>query len=82
MYILKNKSDVVQATEKFLPDTAPFGKVERIRSDNGLELMGKNYQALLRRNGIKHETSAPYSPHQNCTAERTGAPHSTWQGVC
>ena len=30
----------------------------------------KGYQVLLRRNRIRHETSAPYSPHQNGTAER------------
>lgn len=44
---LKNKSDTVQATEKFLADSAPYGKVKRSRSDNGLEFTGKNYQALL-----------------------------------
>lgn len=32
--------------------------------------MSKNYQELLRGNNNKHETSAPYSPHQNGTAER------------
>lgn len=66
----KYKCDVVQATEKFLADTAHYGRVKRIRSDNALEFMGKSYQALLSKNGIKHERSAPYSPHQNGTAER------------
>lgn len=69
VYYLKNKSDTVQATEKFLADTAPYGKIKCVRSDNGAEFMGKNYQELLSKNGIKHETSAPYSPHQNSTAE-------------
>ena len=70
VYFLKNKSDTVEATEKFLADTAPYGKIKCIRSDNGTEFTGKHYQALLSRNGIRHETSAPYSPHQNGTAER------------
>lgn len=70
VYFLKNKSDTVQATEKFLADTAPYGKMECIRSDNGTEFMGKNYQALLSSNGIRHETSAPCFPHQNGTAEQ------------
>ncbi len=70
VYFLKQKSGTVQAREKFLADTAPYGKVKRIRSDNGAELVGKAYQTLLRKNGIKHETSAPYSPHQNGTAKR------------
>lgn len=58
------------ATEKFLADMAPYGKVKCIRSDNGTEFTGSEYQALLSRSGIRHETSAPYSPHQNGTAER------------
>lgn len=32
--------------------------------------MSKDFQTLLRENSIKHEMSAPYSPHQNGTAER------------
>lgn len=35
VYFLKHKSDTVEATEKFLADAAPFGKIKRIRSDNG-----------------------------------------------
>ena len=70
VYFLKQKSDTLEATEKFLADVAPFGKVKRIRSDNGTEFTGKYFKALLRRNSIRHETSAPYSPHQNGTVER------------
>ncbi len=40
------------------------------RSDNGTEFMSRDFQALLTKNKIRHETSAPYSPHQNGTAER------------
>ena len=36
-YLLKAKSDTVAATEKFLADCAPFGRVLRLRSDNGTE---------------------------------------------
>lgn len=70
VYFLKHKSDTVDATERFLADMAPYGNVTCIRSDNGTEFTGQGYQALLRRNRIRHETSAPYSPHQNGTAER------------
>ena len=70
IYFLKNKSDTVEATEKFLADTANIGKVKCIRSDMGTEYTSSAFQTLLRKNQIKHETSAPYSPHQNGTAER------------
>lgn len=69
-YFLKAKSDTARATEKFLADTAPYGRVKTIRSDNGTEYTGKEFQGLLRENMISHQTSAPYSPHQNGTAER------------
>lgn len=41
-----------------------------IRSDNGTEFTGQEFQSLLSKNSIRHEFSAPYSPHQNGTAER------------
>ena len=37
IYILRQKSDTLEATEKFLADAAPYGKVMRLRSDNGGE---------------------------------------------
>ena len=69
-YFLKKKSNTVQAMEKFLADCSPFGKVKCLRSDNGSEFMSEAFQSLLRKKGIRHETSCPYSPHQNGTAER------------
>ena len=70
VYFLKSKSDTVAATEKFLADCAPFGDVKCIRSDNSSEFTSVEYETLLRKNRIKHETSAPYSAHQNGVAER------------
>ena len=70
IYFLKQKSDTVEATERFLADIAPFGRVKRIRSDNGTEFTSRKFRSLLRINSIKHETSVPYSPHQNGTVER------------
>ena len=70
VYFLKQKSDTIDATRKFLADVVPFGTVRRIRSDNGTKFTGHNFQSLLREHTIKHETSAPYSPHQNGTVER------------
>lgn len=69
VYFLKKKSDTVLATEKFLADISPNGTVKCVRSDNGTEYMCKEFQTLMRKNNIRHETSVPYSPHQNGTAE-------------
>ena len=70
VYLLKNKSDVTLATRKYLADMAPYGKVKKIRSDNGGEFVSREFKDLMIENQIKHETSAPRSPHQNGTAER------------
>ena len=71
IYFLRAKSDCAAATEKFLADCAPFGNVKTIRSDNGTEFTSKEFESLLVKNQIRHEKSAPYSPHQNGTVERT-----------
>ena len=70
VYFLKNKSDATRATEQFLADTAPYCSVKQLRSDNGGEYISEEFKSLLFKNHIKHETSAPYSLHQNGTAER------------
>ena len=70
-YFLKQKSNTVEATGKYLADCAPYGKIKRLSSDNGTEFTSNEFEALMASNGIHHEKSAPYSPHQNGTAERT-----------
>ena len=71
LYFLKQKSDTVRATEKFLADVSPFADVKRIRSDQGGEFISEAFESLLIRNKIKHERSCPHSPHQNGTVERS-----------
>ena len=71
VYFLKKKSDAVLATKKFIADMAPFGKIKKIRSDNGGEYTSKEYEEVMLDNGIRHEYSSPRSPHQNGTAERS-----------
>ena len=69
-YLLKNKSDILCATEKFLADSFAYGKIKCIRSDNDSEFISQAFRSLLTKNKIKYETLAPYSLHQNVTAER------------
>ena len=44
--------------------------VQRLRSDNGGEFISNEFCEILLKNSIKHEKSAPHSPHQNGTVER------------
>lgn len=71
LLFLKQKSDTVKATEKFISDVAPYGKIKFIRTDNGGEYISDDFNNLLVKNKIKHTYTCPYSPHQNGTAERS-----------
>ena len=52
VYFLKHKSNAVRATEQFLSDTAPYGTVKRLRSDNRGEYISKEFKFLLLKNHI------------------------------
>jgi transposase InsO family protein len=71
LYPLKRKSDAVKCLKLFLADSKKYGAVKALRSDNGTEYVNKEFQDVLLDNGIEHQTSAPYSPHQNGRAERS-----------
>ena len=70
VYFLKQNSDTAETTARFLADVAPYGTVKCIRSNDGHEFTCKKFRSLLVKNQIKHEKSAPYSPHQNGTVKR------------
>jgi hypothetical protein len=44
--------------------------VKRIRSNNGGEYMGKEFQDICAKSGIVHQTTSPYTPEHNGIAER------------
>ena len=71
LYFLRNKADATSATARFLADIAPYGNIKRLRTDQGGEYTSKDFRELMVKNKIKHEMSAPYSSHQNGTAERS-----------
>ena len=70
IYFLRVKDDAVDALKQFLADCAPFGKVKRLRADNGGEYLSQEFKNVLIEREIKWESSAPYCPSQNGTAER------------
>ena len=69
-YFLRLKSDSTNALKQFFADSAPFGTMKRLRTDNGGEYVSEEFKVLLTDHGVKYELSAPYCPHQNGTAER------------
>ena len=70
VYPLKRKSDAVKCLKLFLADSKKYGAVKALRSDNGTEYVNQEFLDVLLERGIAHQTSAPYSPHQNGCAER------------
>ena len=71
VYTMQDKTGVPYAFEKFLQFAARFGKVNRIRTDEGPEYKSNAFEELCRRHSIHHEFSVPYTPSMNGTAERS-----------
>ena len=73
IYPLKGKT-TVEVVERFKEykaevETQTGKQIKRLRTDGGGEYQG-SVRAYLKRSGIIHETTAPYSPEQNGVAER------------
>ncbi|CAI7794055.1 unnamed protein product [Closterium sp. NIES-54] len=45
-------------------------KLKVIRTDNGGEFIGADFESLLKKKGIQHQLMVPYNPQQNGVAER------------
>lgn len=45
-------------------------RILTLRSDNGTEYTNSEMQVFLRKSGIVHQTTVPYTPEQNGVAER------------
>ncbi|KAK7501729.1 hypothetical protein BaRGS_00007160 [Batillaria attramentaria] len=59
VYFMKTKDETVKVTERFIADSAPYGKIQTMRMDNGTEFTCKEFKNLMVRNKIKQEFSAP-----------------------
>ena len=71
-YLMHRKSEVFHhfQTYKAMMENQTGKKIKRFRSDNGGEYVSRNFDNFLANAGIRHETTAPYTPEQNGVAER------------
>ncbi|CAI5517404.1 unnamed protein product [Closterium sp. Naga37s-1] len=73
VYSLKTKGEVAAAVLKeWMPRAQRESghKVKVIRTDNGREFIGNEFEAVLKKKGIQHQLTVPYNPQQNGVAER------------
>ena len=69
--VIPMPSITAERTINFLRDIfARFGLPEHIVTDNGPMFVSREFKDFLRKNGIKHSTSAPYHPATRGLAER------------
>lgn len=69
---MKEKSEVFKFFKQYVQrvEVEMGHAVNTIRSDNGGELIGGDFEDWMKQKGIRHETSAPYTPQQNGVSER------------
>ncbi|CAI7799110.1 unnamed protein product [Closterium sp. NIES-54] len=73
VYPLKTKGEVAAAVLKeWMPRAQRESghKVKVIRTDNGGEFIGADFEAVLKKKGIQHQLTVPYNPQQNGMGER------------
>lgn len=71
-YFLRNKSDVYDTFLQFknFVENQTERKIKILRTDNGGEYLPEKFDALIKKAGIQHQLTAPYTPQQNGVAER------------
>ncbi|CAI7897616.1 unnamed protein product, partial [Closterium sp. NIES-54] len=73
VYPLKTKGEVAAAVLKeWMPRAQRESghKVKVIRTNNGAEFIGADFEAVLKKKGTEHQLTVPYNPQQNGVAER------------
>ena len=72
VYLLKTKDQVFKRflEWKAMVENDSGRKLKVLRSDNGSEYTGKQFQEYLKSEGVRHELTVPKTPQQNGVAER------------
>lgn len=71
-YFLKSKDEVSTAFQEFKAqmENETGLTIKTLRTDNGGEFVNNTMRTFLKKHGIKHELTVPYTPEQNGVAER------------
>ena len=67
---MHSKTTTSKTVEALQTVFARNGLPEQLVSDNGPQFTSEEFQLFLKKNGVKHTTSAPYHPATNGLAER------------
>ncbi|CAI7868983.1 unnamed protein product [Closterium sp. NIES-53] len=73
VYVLPKKSEVAETVKtEWLPmvERQQDQLEKAIRTDRGGEFLRKEFSLWLKKNGIRHSLTMPYSPAMNCIVER------------
>lgn len=71
-YFLKNKGETIKAFKEFKIwiTNSKDKNIKILRTDNGREFLNKEMEMFFKANGIRHQTTIPYTPEQNSVVER------------
>ena len=67
MYPMRTRDKVIEKLEQFITDV---GSPETLVSDRAQEYKSRGFSEVCRKNGIRKEYSAPYTPQENGKIER------------
>lgn len=72
VYFLATKDQVADTFLEFkaFVEKQTGRHIRCLRSDNGTEYVNRKMEDIMRNAGIRHQTTIPYNPQQNGTAER------------
>lgn len=72
VYLIRRKSEVIEKFQEYkkLVENQTNYKISAIRFDGGGEYSSSDFSEIFKRNGIRVEKTAPYTPQQNGVAER------------
>ena len=72
VYFLKHKSEAIEHFKEFkeMVEKQTGSRIKGLRSDNGGEFCGKEFEGFLKKHGIIHQKTNPHTPEQNGMLER------------